>query len=147
MAGDRASVLRSVHALLEKHAGLVAALGHTPGAQTVESGARIVGDDVRLEHLELPMLVLSFDGGEAVRQTSGLTAWQLVAFLYAATVYQAADVLDELEAAAAAFVYDATLPKPLNRFAVTSHERLEPVGPAQRLLAWRVNLEASWLPN
>ncbi len=146
MAGDRASVLRSVHQLLAKHEGLVEALGHDPDADTVDAGARIVGDDVRLESLPLPIVVLTFDGGDGISYTRGDATWQLAAFLYARTVYEAADVLDELEAAALAYTYDDTLAQPLSRFQVTGHERLEPVGPAQRLLAWRINLEASWLP-
>lgn len=146
MAGDRANVLRSVHAMLEGYEPLAAVLEHTEAATTVEGGARIFGDDIRLEELPLPCIVLSFDGGEAVTQVHGLTEWQLAAFLYASTVYEAADVLDQIEALANDFNYDPDLDKPLNRFAVTSHERLEPVGPAQRLLAWRINLEVSWLP-
>lgn len=146
MAGDRAQVLRSVHTMLEGYAPLRTALEHTKGATTIAAGARIFGDDIRLESLPLPCLVLSFDGGEPITQVQGLTTWQLSAYLYASTVYEAADVLDQVEALANDYSYDQDLDKPLNRFAVTSHERLEPVGPAQRLLAWRINLETSWLP-
>jgi len=143
---NRAAVLRSVHQLLAKHEGLVEVLGHDPDADTVEGGARILGDDVRLDSLPLPCLVLTFDGGDGLSQTRGDLTWQLAAYLYASTVYEAADVLDELEAAALAYTYDDTLAQPLSRFRVTGHERLDPVGPAQRLLAWRVNLEATWIP-
>jgi len=146
VAGDRANVLRSVHQLLAKHEGLVEVLGHDPDADTVEGGARILGDDVRLDSLPLPCLVLTFDGGDGLSQTRGDLTWQLAAYLYASTVYEAADVLDQLEDAAAVYSYDQDLDQPLSRFRVTGHERLDPVGPAQRLLAWRVNLEATWIP-
>lgn len=147
MAGNRAGVLKSVHQVLEGSSGLRTVLGHTVGAQTVQAGARIVGDDIRLDDLPLPMVVLTFDGGEGVRQVPGMTTWAVSAYLYASNVYQAADVLDEIENLAAAYDYDETLHQPLSLFRVAGHERLEPVGSAQRLLAWRVNHEVSWLPT
>ncbi len=146
MAGNRANVLRSVHATLEAHAALATALGHTLGATTVAAGARIVGDDIRLDDLPIPFLVLSFAGGDAIAPARELTTWALDATIYAANVYQAAELVDLVEEACQAQRFDANLAQPLNRLVVTGHERLDAVGPAGRLLAVRVNLETTWVP-
>lgn len=146
MAGNRANVLRSVHATLEAHAALATALGHTLGATTVAAGARIVGDDIRLDDLPIPFLVLSFAGGDAIAPARELTTWALDATIYAANVYLAAELVDLVEEACREHHYDPSLTQPLNRLVVTGHERLDAVGPAGRLIAVRVNLETTWVP-
>lgn len=147
MAGNRANVLRAVHSILEKNAALRTVLGHTQGATSVTAGARIVGDDIRLDDLPLPFLILSFAGGDAIEPARDLSTWLLDATIYTADVYKAAEVLDRLEDLARAWTFDPTLTQPLNRFRITGHERLDAVGPAGRLIAVRVNLEVTWLPN
>lgn len=147
MAGNRSGVLKAVHSTLEKNAALRTVLGHTQGATSLAGGARIVGDDIRIDELPLPFLVLSFAGGDAVEPSRELSTWLLDATIYAANVFKAAEVLDKLEDLSRDWTFDNTLTQPLNRFRVTGHERLDAVGPAGRVIAVRVNLEVSWLPN
>lgn len=144
MAGNRADVLRAVHSTLEKYTPLRTYLGHTVGATSVAAGARIVGDDIRLEELPLPFLVLSFAGGDALRPGQ-LATWLLDITAYATDVFEAATVIDHLETLAVDWVRDSTLTQPLNRFLVTGHERLDAASPAGRLIAVRINLEISWI--
>lgn len=144
MAGNRADVLRAVHSTLEKYTPLRTYLGHTIGASSITAGARIVGDDVRIDQLPLPFLVLSFAGGDALRPGQ-LATWLLDATAYATDVFEAATIVDHLEALSVDWVHDPTMTQPLNRFLVTGHERLDAAGPAGRLIAVRINLEISWI--
>jgi len=145
VAGNRANVLRAVHTTLANHEALRSYLKHTKGAQSIAAGARILGDDIRIDDLPVPALILSFAGGDAIEPSRELATWLLDATIYATTVFQAAEVLDRVEDLAATWHRDPTLSQPLTRFRVTGHERLDAVGPAGRLIAVRVNLEVSWI--
>lgn len=145
MPGNRAAVLRAVHTTLAKHEPLRSYLKHQLGATTLRAGARIIGDDVRIDDLPVPILILSFAGGDALLPTRELATWLLDATIYALDVFQAAEVLDRVEACATDWTRDPTVTQPLTRFRVTGHERLDAVGPAGRLIAVRVNLEVSWI--
>lgn len=147
MAGNRANVLRAVHSTLASNAPLRTYLGHQLGAQSIGAGARILGDDIRIDDLPVPALILSFAGGDAIEPSRELATWLLDATIYAATIFQAAEVLDRVEDIAATWHRDPALTQPLTRFRVTGHERLDAVGPAGRLIAVRVNLEVSWISN
>ncbi len=147
MAGSRANVLRAVHTTLATFEPLRSYLKHQVGAVSLKAGARIIGDDIRIDDLPVPIVILSFAGGDAILPTRELPIWLLDATIYATTVFEAAEVLDRVEACAVNWTRDPTLTQPLTRFRVTGHERLDAVGPAGRLIAVRVNLEVSWLPN
>lgn len=147
MAGNRANVLRAVHTTLATFEPLRSYLKHQAGAVSLKAGARIIGDDVRIDDLPIPALVLSFAGGDAIEPTRELATWLLDATAYATDVFQAAEILDRVEACATSWTRDSTLTPPLTRFRVTGHERLDAVGPAGRLIAVRVNLEVSWISN
>jgi len=147
MPGNRADVLRAVHTTLATYEPLRAYLKHVKTATSIAAGARIVGDDIRIDDIPIPIVILSFAGGDASSPTRELATWLLDATIYATTVFQAAEVLDRIEDCAVTWSRDDTLDQPLNRFRVTGHERLDAVGPAGRLIAVRVNLEASWISN
>lgn len=147
MAGNRANVLRSIVSVLEKHVPLRAYLKHQLGATSLKAGARILGDDIRIDDLPIPCLVLEGGSGDAVAPSREQKAWLVDITAYGQTVYQVTDVLDLVEDCALAYSYDGSLPQPLNRFRVLSHERLDAIGPAGRLLATRINLEITWISN
>lgn len=147
MPGSRAAVLRAVHTTLATYVPLASYLKHQVGAVSLKAGARIIGDDTRIDDLPVPIVILSFSGGDAIEPTRELATWLLDATIYATTVFEAAEVLDRVEACTTNWTRDPGLTQPLTRFRVTGHERLDAVGPAGRLLAVRVNLEVSWLPN
>lgn len=147
MAGDRANALRAIHTTLANYEPLRSYLGHTKGAQSIAAGARIIGDDTRIDDLPIPSIILSIGTGDAVAPAREFTTWFLVATIYAGTVFQAAEVLDRLEAAAVNWSHDPSLSQPLTRFRVGAHEGVDAVGPAGRLIAVRVNLEVSWISN
>lgn len=147
MLGNRGQALRSVHQVLETYEPLRAYLKHTKGAPSLEGGARILGDDIRINDLPLPSVVLTFGGGAGNLPSREDMSWLVQATIYARTVFEAADVLDHIEDCARSYSYNHTLPQPLNRFHVESHETLDAVGPAGRIIAVRVNLEITWISN
>lgn len=147
MAGNRANVLRSIVTVLEKHPPLRGYLKHQLGATSIKAGARILGDDIRIDDLPVPVLLLEGGNGDATAPSREERSWLVDVTIYGQTVYQVAEVLDLIEDCSLAYSYDGSLPQPLNRFRVIGHERLDAVGPAGRLLATRVNLEVSWISN
>lgn len=138
-------MLRAVHSVLEQHQPLRDLLGHVQGATTVETGARIVGDSVRLQELPLPLVVLSFEGGAALAPQREDASWSLELIIYAEDVYQAAELIDAVEAACVQYRYDAQLEQPLSRLKIESHQRIEPQAPVGRVIAVRVGLSAHWV--
>lgn len=142
---SRANILRGVHKILEADTDLVTALEHSVGATSVASGARIVGNSVRLEELPLPLLILDFDSG-APGSTSDLKTWEAFIDIAANDVFQAADLLDMLEDLAANYVTSAfpTLPHRINNFVILNHQRLEPQQPGG-VIAVRVNFRVTWV--
>lgn len=145
MPGNRANVLRAVHTTLTNFEPLRAYLKHTKGATSLKAGARIIGDDIRIDDLPLPVLIISIGGGDGISQTREMGQWALNATIYGTDVFQVATVLDHLEAAGVAWTRDGSLQQPLSRFRVTDHEGLDAVGPAGRLIAVRASLEVSWI--
>lgn len=147
MAGNRSGVLRAVTRTLEEHEPLRALLKHTKGANTLQGGARIIGDSVRIDDLPLPCIVISIGGGSGIDPRREVGTWILHLTIYGVDVFQVADVLDQLEGLAVRWTQNGAVTEPLNRFRVESHESLDAVGPAGRLIAVRVNLEVSWISN
>lgn len=138
-------MLRSVHQILEAHAPLRAALGHSLGATTIEAGARLIGDSVRLQSLPLPAVILGFDSGDALTPQREAAEWDVEALIYAEHVYQAAELLDLIESACLNYRYQPGLPQPLSRLQPGRHQRLEPDTPIGRVIATRLTLTAYWI--
>lgn len=100
MARVQAAALRQFYAALEAHAPLVALTGHVPGARSLEDGAAIIGDSVRLRPHPVPSVVLGLgaknQGGKGSNQ-EGFRDWEISLLVWAEDVFQAADILEELE--------------------------------------------------
>lgn len=147
--GKRADVLRLVHRTLETYAPLASYLGHTVEATTIPAGGKIIGDDVRIESLPLPSLVLGFGEGDSAAPAREATDWTVEAVIYAHNVFQAADVLDHLEDLSRAWSRNPALAQPggfnLNRFRIGAHRALDAVGPAGRLIALAVTIHVTWI--
>lgn len=141
----RANVLRSVYKILEGSTPLVTELGHTVGAISVAAGARIVGNSVRLEELPLPILILDFDSGNPGTSYDEKT-WDAFIDIAANDVFQAAELLDLIEAAANDYLTAnfPALPQRINNFQILNHQRLEPQQP-ERVIAVRVNFRVKWV--
>jgi len=143
----RAAVLQSVYRVLEQHAPLRAYLGHVLGATTVETGARIIGDSVRLQNLPLPIVILGFDSGDALLPQREAAEWTVEALIYASEIGQAAALLDLIEDACLGYRLTPTLPQPLTRLQPGRHQRLEPDTPLGRVIATRLALTAYWIQS
>jgi hypothetical protein len=141
----RANVLRSVYKVLESYEPLSNFLGHVPGAATVQAGARIVGDSVRLEMLPLPIVILGFDSGDALATQRETPEWNLETLIYTDDVFEAAELLDLIEAACVEYRYDAALEQPFNKLQPGQHQRLEPDTPMGRVIATRMIITAHWI--
>lgn len=147
--GKRADILRLVHRTLETYSPLAAYLGHTVGATSIPAGAKILGDDVRIDSLPIPSIVLGFETGDSAAPTREEASWNLEAVIYAHNVFQAADVLDHLEDLGRAWSRNPALAQPsgfnINNFRIGAHRALDAVGPAGRLIALAVNINATWI--
>ena len=93
---SRANALKSLYAILEANAPLVAALGHTVGATTVDAGARIIADYARLQELPVPCVLMTL--APELPSRAEMTAYQIALQAYGADVYAAAGLMDALEA-------------------------------------------------
>lgn len=92
---SRELVLRSVFEVLERDEPLRTSLGHVQGAPSVAAGARILGDDVRLnDSLKRPCLILSFPAGVPGVK---LARRELLADVYADNVFSLSRILDHIE--------------------------------------------------
>src|SRR5690606_10951689 len=122
-------VLQAVHAILEGAASLTTLTGHTPGATSLAAGARIVGDDVRLESMPVPGIVLGCDAGESLLASREEKNWQLDILAFGRDVFEAADLLDAVEAVSASWNQDPPHTDPFIRFQVGPHQRFDAEGP------------------
>lgn len=97
--GKRATALRELHSSLEGYAPLVALLGHTVGATSLQTGARIVGDSARLKVAHTPLLVLGLGAGDrgAKGAMNATSSWDVPLLLYYTDVFQGSDLLDALQ--------------------------------------------------
>jgi hypothetical protein len=97
--GARVTVLRELYASLEAHAPLVAVTKHRVGAKTLETGARIIGDAVRLRPHPIPGVVIQL--GSTTPGRGGPSRpekrWLLSLVIYGSDVFEVAEVLDALE--------------------------------------------------
>lgn len=100
MARVQAAALRQFYAALEAHAPLVALTGHVPGARSLEDGAAIIGDSVRLRPHPVPSVVLGLgaknQGGKGSNQ-EGFRDWEISLLVWAEDVFQAAEIAEEIE--------------------------------------------------
>lgn len=111
---SRSAALKSLYAVLEADAQLVAALNHRPGATTVEGGARIVADYARLQALPEPCLLLTLAPevpSSAVRSAE-MKRLQVSLQVYGADIFQVEDLVEILERIALAYRNDGLLGLP-----------------------------------
>ena len=141
----REQVLRSVHEVLTSNAALVAELGHTANATTIPAGARIVGDDVAIHTLPLPMLILGFEAGEGQAPAQEVREWQLSATLYAKNIFELARLLDALESVGDEWHQTQTSFQPLTNFRIGPHQRFDVEMPSGRILAVNVTITVTWV--
>lgn len=100
MARIQAAALRQFYAALEAHAPLVALTGHVPGAQSLEDGAAIIGDSVRLRPHPIPSVVLGLGTRNQGGKTTALEVmrdWEISLLIWAEDVFQAAEIAEEIE--------------------------------------------------
>lgn len=139
-------MLRSVYQTLERYQPLTEYLGHKPGAETLDAGARIIGDTVRLDELPVPGIILGFDAGDGLRPTREDKSWQLDVLAFGRDVYEAADLIDLIEALCGEWTWDESLPQPLNGFRIGPHQRFDAEGPNGRAaIGVRIGLTVSWI--
>lgn len=100
MARIQAAALRQFYQALETHAPLVTLIGHVPGARSLESGASIIGDSVRLRPHPIPSVVLGLgsrnQGGKSTTHEV-LRDWEISLLIWAEDVFQAAEIAEEIE--------------------------------------------------
>lgn len=96
-------ILLQLHASLEAYAPLVALTGHKIGATTLQSGARIIGDAVRLRPHPVPGIVLGLGLKTAGRggPSQPEKIWAVTLTVYGRDVFEVAAMLDALETWAA----------------------------------------------
>lgn len=141
----RQQILRSVYEVLESYEPLRAFMEHVPGANSAESGARIVADTIHLEELRLPTLILGFASGDAVAPAREMQEWQLECYLYADTVFDLAEMLDLTEDACRNIANVKPSP-PLRALKVGPHQRLEQDMPLSRgVIACRLSITVHWV--
>jgi hypothetical protein len=139
-------VLRSVHQLLEQDAELVEYTGHTVGATSLEAGARIIGDTVRLDELPVPGIILSFEAGDGARPTREDKNWQLTLLAFGRDVFEAADLIDLIESLCVNWTRDPAAPQPLNQLRLGPHQRFDAEGPGGRTaIGVQIALTVSWI--
>lgn len=116
---SRSGALRSLYAVLEADAQLVAALGHSVGASTVEGGARIVADYARLEALPEPclLLTLSAEAAPGTVRSAEMKRLQVSLQVYGADIFQVEDLIEHLERVVTGYRNDGSLalPQPLTK--------------------------------
>lgn len=142
---NRANVLKSVHRMLERYEPLATYLGHVVGATSAPDGARVIGDSVHIDQLPLPIVVLGFEGGDAENPARDVSNWGLETLLYTEDIFQAAELLDLIEAACLDYRFDNSAPQPLNRVQAGPHQRLEPDTPQGRIIATRMSISVTWV--
>jgi hypothetical protein len=141
---DRANVLRSVARVLEANPDLVMALKHTVGAKTLSAGARIVGNGVTFKELPVPVMILDFDSS-APDSNDGISIWDVFVDVFAADVFEAANLLDLIDDAVSAYRMNTIpdIPRKLNEIRALNHQRIEPQ-PPEDLITVRVALRLKW---
>lgn len=144
--GKRTDVLKAVHAILVNDAKLVELTGHNVNADSLAGGARILGDDVRIESLPVPGIVLGFDAGESLNPSREEKTWQLDVLAFGSDVFQAADLLDAVEDIGTAWKQAPGVTEPLIQFSVGPHQRFDAEGPNGRTaIGVRITITARWI--
>jgi hypothetical protein len=141
----RAQILHSVYEVLESHTALTSFMEHVQGANSVESGARIVADTIHLEQLRLPMIIFGFNSGDAIAPARESHEWQLECVLYADDVFQLAELLDLTEEACRNLGKIQPQP-PLRSIKPGAHQRLEQDMPMSRgVISCRLMITVHWI--
>lgn len=99
MAANRGRVIRTVYGLLSNYAPLVAKLYNA-------SADSILGSTLQVDQLPVPSLVLAL-GASDPEQRGEVWVWEIPVEVYAEDVFDAADVLDLIEAACNDYRADA----------------------------------------
>lgn len=94
------NVLEQLYSALESDAQIVALTGHTPGARSINTGARIIGDAVRLRPHPIPGIVIGLGSRTAGRggPTQTEKTWLLLLTVYARDVFELAAIVDAIDA-------------------------------------------------
>jgi len=93
----RARTLRDFYSALEEYVPLATALGHVVGATTLERGARIIGDSVRLRPHPIPSAVIGL-GAKNQGRSQVERIWDISILVYGPDIFLVADILEILEA-------------------------------------------------
>lgn len=143
---SRSNVLKSVQQVLSSYAPLAELLGHKPEAESVEEGARVVGDTARLElNGHLPIIILSFSDSQGVAPQREDKSWEVEVFSYSDDIFGAADVVDLVEQACLEYRLDRSLPQPLNQIRPGPAERVASERGAGYLIEFRQPLQVRWI--
>lgn len=95
--GPRATAIQAVYEALQSNPRLNTLLGHNPGATTYPE-AKIIGEALRVD-VSLPLIQIGVGLEEATAspKRGGDRRMQIYLTVYAATVYELADIFDEIE--------------------------------------------------
>ncbi|WP_036200318.1 hypothetical protein [Meiothermus ruber] len=139
----KAQALRELYAALEAYQPLVDLTGHRRGASTLSSGARIVGDSVRLRPHPVPGVVLRLGSKNAGRggPSQPEKVWLVTVLIYAEDVFQAADILEALETWTAEARWTS---QHIRRVAWRSSEQVE-LEPGQQYISVAATLEITYI--
>lgn len=100
MASLQAAALRQFYAALEAYPPLVTLTGHVVGARSLEEGAAIIGDSVRLRPHPIPSVVLGLGTRNSNGKSTAVEAlrdWEINLLVWAEDVFQAAEIAEEIE--------------------------------------------------
>ena len=143
---SRADVLRSVQQVLSSYTPLAELLGHKPEAESVDEGARIIGDTSRLElNGVMPIVILSFTDSEGRAPEREDKSWEVEAFIYSEDIFEAAEVVDLVEQACLEYRLDRRLPQPLSHLSAGPTERVASERNTGYVLEFRQPLSVRWI--
>lgn len=140
----RANLLRDAHKVMEARAELVTALGHTVGATTIASGARILGGNATIQALPRPCLfIVGLDNPR--NQQGNEKRSSLTLEVHGDDIFEVADVIDELELMCDAYrVNQHTLSTYLHKINFIEDTFIPTPDPAARMAASQITLELIW---
>ena len=143
---SRANVLRSVQQVLSSFQPLAELLGHNAQAESVDEGARIIGDTSRLElNGVMPIIILSFSDSQGVAPQREDKSWEVEVFSYSEDIFEAAEVVDLVEQACLEYRLDRSLPQPLNAIQPGPAERVASERNTGYILEFRQPLTVRWV--
>ncbi|GEM47213.1 DUF1795 domain-containing protein [Deinococcus cellulosilyticus] len=146
MPTKRSDVLITLYQILEGSPELCALVGHTPGANTIEDGARILADSVRIQGIEdHTMLILSFSDEPPSNRNRDTLLWNLELWVYAPDIFAHADILDALQRVCDEYQMDSSHPATINRLQWGGHQRITPQDIPTRLLVTRAVITTTYI--